>query len=128
MSIIRDKTKGTLRLSEEKYIGKVLEKFIMKDAETRCQPLGEQFKLMGVVSRFMSNQGREHWEAVKWLLRYLKCLRRLPFVSAENGCLEGNSPIQTMRLLRFGKLLRAMFSQWGEAGKGRYGEEFSGER
>ncbi|GJT43808.1 retrovirus-related pol polyprotein from transposon TNT 1-94 [Tanacetum coccineum] len=27
---------------------------------------------MGVVSRFMSNPGREHWEAVKWLLRYLK--------------------------------------------------------
>ncbi|GKA57888.1 retrovirus-related pol polyprotein from transposon TNT 1-94 [Tanacetum coccineum] len=45
MSIIRDKTKGTPRISQEKYIGKVLEKFIMKDAETRCQPLGEQFKL-----------------------------------------------------------------------------------
>nr|GEY78011.1 retrovirus-related Pol polyprotein from transposon TNT 1-94 [Tanacetum cinerariifolium] len=27
---------------------------------------------VGVVSRFMSNPGREHWEAVKWLLRYLK--------------------------------------------------------
>ncbi|KAK9050872.1 hypothetical protein SSX86_030160 [Deinandra increscens subsp. villosa] len=27
---------------------------------------------VGVVSRFMSNPGRGHWEAVKWLLRYLK--------------------------------------------------------
>ncbi|GJY15046.1 retrovirus-related pol polyprotein from transposon TNT 1-94 [Tanacetum coccineum] len=113
MSIIRDKTKGTLRLSQEKYIGKVLEKFNMKDAEARCQPLGDHLKLskkqspkteasrrrmakvpyasavgsvmytmvctrpdiahaVGVVSRFMSNPGREHWEAVKWLLRYLK--------------------------------------------------------
>ncbi|GKA86888.1 retrovirus-related pol polyprotein from transposon TNT 1-94 [Tanacetum coccineum] len=27
---------------------------------------------VGVISRFMSNPGREHWEAVKWLLRYLK--------------------------------------------------------
>ncbi|GJT87963.1 hypothetical protein Tco_1069680 [Tanacetum coccineum] len=85
----------------------------MKDAETRCQPLGDHFKLskkqapktedsrrrmakvpyasvvgsvmyamvctrpaiahaVGVVSRFMSNPGREHWEAVKWLLCYLK--------------------------------------------------------
>nr|GEY94716.1 hypothetical protein [Tanacetum cinerariifolium] len=35
MSIIRDRTKGTLRLSQEKYIGKVLEKLNMKDAETR---------------------------------------------------------------------------------------------
>ena len=35
---------------------------------------------VGVVSRYMSNPGREHWAAVKWILRYLKgtssmCLR-----------------------------------------------------
>ena len=35
---------------------------------------------VGVVSRFMSNLGRKHWFAVKWILRYLKvtssvCLR-----------------------------------------------------
>ncbi|GJU93870.1 retrovirus-related pol polyprotein from transposon TNT 1-94 [Tanacetum coccineum] len=105
MSIIRDRTKGTLKLSQEKYIGKVLEKFNMKDAKARCQPLGDHFKLskkqapkteasrrimakvlyalavgsvmyaivytrldiahaVGVVIRFMSNPGREHWEAV----------------------------------------------------------------
>ncbi|GJY79998.1 hypothetical protein Tco_0492749 [Tanacetum coccineum] len=45
MSIIWDKTKGTLRLSQETYIGKVLEKFNIKDAEARCQPLGDHFKL-----------------------------------------------------------------------------------
>ncbi|GJW97447.1 retrovirus-related pol polyprotein from transposon TNT 1-94 [Tanacetum coccineum] len=33
MSIIRDKTKVTLRISQEKYIGKVLEKFNIKDVE-----------------------------------------------------------------------------------------------
>ena len=27
---------------------------------------------MGVVSRFMSRPGKQHWEAVKWILRYLK--------------------------------------------------------
>ena len=27
---------------------------------------------VGVVSRFMSNPEREHWETVKWILRYLK--------------------------------------------------------
>ena len=36
--------------------------------------------VVGVVSRFMSNPGKEHWNAVKWILRYLKgtsnmCLR-----------------------------------------------------
>ena len=35
---------------------------------------------VGVVSRFMSNPGKEHWNAVKWILWYLKgtsnmCLR-----------------------------------------------------
>ncbi|GKA88607.1 retrovirus-related pol polyprotein from transposon TNT 1-94 [Tanacetum coccineum] len=90
VSIIRDRMKGTLRLSQEKYIGKVLEKINIKDVDTRCHPLGDHFKLIGsvmyamvctrldiayavgVVSRFMSNPGREHWEVVKWLLRYLK--------------------------------------------------------
>ena len=27
---------------------------------------------MGKVSRYMSNPGKMHWEAVKWILRYLK--------------------------------------------------------
>ena len=27
---------------------------------------------VGVVSRFLSIPGREHWEVVKWILRYLK--------------------------------------------------------
>uniref|UniRef100_A0A7N2R0F3 Integrase catalytic domain-containing protein n=1 Tax=Quercus lobata TaxID=97700 RepID=A0A7N2R0F3_QUELO len=27
---------------------------------------------VGVVSRFMSRPGKQHWEAVKWILRYLK--------------------------------------------------------
>ena len=26
---------------------------------------------VGVVSRFMSNPGEEHWKVVKWILRYL---------------------------------------------------------
>ena len=34
--------------------------------------------VVGTVSRFMSNLGREHWNAMKWILRYLRgttCLR-----------------------------------------------------
>ena len=27
---------------------------------------------VGVVSKYMANPGKEHWEAVKWLLRYLR--------------------------------------------------------
>ena len=28
--------------------------------------------VVGVVSRFMVNLGKEHWEAVKWIFRYLR--------------------------------------------------------
>ena len=28
--------------------------------------------VVGVVSRYMENPGKEHWEAVKWLFRYLR--------------------------------------------------------
>jgi len=27
--------------------------------------------VVGIVSRFLSNSGREHWNALKWILRYL---------------------------------------------------------
>jgi len=27
---------------------------------------------VGVVSRFLNNPGKQHWKAVKWILRYLK--------------------------------------------------------
>ena len=27
---------------------------------------------VGVVSRYMNNLGKEHWEVVKWILRYLR--------------------------------------------------------
>ena len=32
---------------------------------------------VGVVSRYLSNPGKEHWNAVKWILRYLKGTSRL---------------------------------------------------
>ncbi|GJS14325.1 retrovirus-related pol polyprotein from transposon TNT 1-94 [Tanacetum coccineum] len=145
MSIIRDKTKGTLRLSQEKYIGKVLEKFNMKDAEARHQPLGDHFKLskkqapkteasrrrmakvpyasavgsmmyamvctrpdiahaVGVVSRFMSNPGREHWEVVKWLLCYLKGTSNATlYFSRKEVVLEGFSDSDYGGCLDLGK-------------------------
>ena len=29
--------------------------------------------VVSLVSRYMFNPGKAHWEAMKWLLRYLKC-------------------------------------------------------
>ena len=39
---------------------------------------------VGVVSRYMANPGKEHWEAVKWLLRYLRGHPVLHFVLAKS--------------------------------------------
>ena len=35
---------------------------------------------VSTMSRFMSNPGRPHWEAVKWILRYLRGSTNLNFV------------------------------------------------
>ncbi|XP_060672707.1 wall-associated receptor kinase-like 10 [Ziziphus jujuba] len=42
---------------------------------------------VGVVSRFLSNPGKKHWEAVKWILRYLKGTSKLCL------CYGGGDPI-----------------------------------
>ncbi|KAL6334618.1 hypothetical protein AAG906_019470 [Vitis piasezkii] len=99
--IIRDKANGTLKLLQSEYVKKVLSKFNMNEAKPVSTPLGSHFKLskehkvpyasaignlmyamvctrsdiahaVGVVIRFMSKPGKQHWEAVKWILRYLK--------------------------------------------------------
>ena len=113
MKISRDRSAGTLNLSQKLYIEKVLSRFRVNDAKPRTTPLANHFKLsneqspktaeerdhmalvpyastvgslmyamvctrpdiahaVGVVSRYIENPGKEHWEAVKWLLRYLR--------------------------------------------------------
>ena len=113
MDIIRDRKKGTLKLSQGKYLQKVLETFNMAESKAVVTPIGPQFKLksltqkeeheearfmnvipyasavgslmyamvgsrpdlcfaVGLISRYMSKPGRIHWEAVKWVMRYLK--------------------------------------------------------
>lgn len=110
IDIRRDRTQGTLELSQAIYLEKVIHRFHMEDSKYVSTPIGSQFKLsavkqgdesidtdkfpylsavgsvmyamtgtrpdvayaLGLVSRFMSKPGSDHWEAVKWLLRYLK--------------------------------------------------------
>uniref|UniRef100_A0A2N9IN96 Integrase catalytic domain-containing protein n=1 Tax=Fagus sylvatica TaxID=28930 RepID=A0A2N9IN96_FAGSY len=55
MQILCDRKAKKLWLSQEKYVE---------------QP--DIAHAVGVVSRFMVNPGKEHWEAVKWIFRYLR--------------------------------------------------------
>lgn len=45
LRILRDKVIRTVRLSQQKYIKKILENFNMNDVKTRSTPLGNQIKL-----------------------------------------------------------------------------------
>lgn len=110
MDIIRDRDKGTLRLSHTEYLKKVIRNFSVENAKIAQTPIGAHFNLssvkdlsecidtdvtpycsavgsimyamvgsrpdlaygIGLVSRFMSKPGHIHWEAVKWLLRYIR--------------------------------------------------------
>ncbi|GKV37331.1 hypothetical protein SLEP1_g45370 [Rubroshorea leprosula] len=94
MEIHRDRHGGTIKPSQKKFVEKVLERFNMKDAKLVSTPLASHFKLLAqlcprsnedleymshvpyssVVGNmmYMSNPGKEHWTAVKWVLRYLK--------------------------------------------------------
>ena len=45
MRIIRDKTNGTLKLSQAEYVKKILSKFNMNEAKLVSTPLGNHFKL-----------------------------------------------------------------------------------
>ena len=49
---------------------------------------------IGVVSRFMGNPGREHWNAVKWLLRYLSG-------TSSHGILFGGSEAKVCQVSGF---------------------------
>jgi hypothetical protein len=40
---------------------------------------------VGVVSKYMNNPSKEHWEAVKWILRYLRC------IATHALCFEGSN-------------------------------------
>ena len=42
---------------------------------------------VGVVSRFLENPEKEHWEAIKWILRYLRGTTR------DCLCFKGSDPI-----------------------------------
>ena len=45
MRIIRDKANGILKLSQSKYVKKILSKFNMNEAKPMSTPLGSRFKL-----------------------------------------------------------------------------------
>uniref|UniRef100_A0A3Q7JVU3 Reverse transcriptase Ty1/copia-type domain-containing protein n=1 Tax=Solanum lycopersicum TaxID=4081 RepID=A0A3Q7JVU3_SOLLC len=90
MKISRDRSAETLNQSQELYTENVLSRFrspktveehdnmaLVPYASAVCRLMYDMVctrpdiaHAVGVVSTYMANPGKEHWEAVKWLLRY----------------------------------------------------------
>ncbi|KAH9743695.1 hypothetical protein KPL70_003390 [Citrus sinensis] len=135
MQIVRNRSKGTLFLTQAMYAKRVLSRFEMSGAKPVTVPMSAHFRLsklqepeedhdlehmksvpyssavgsimysmvctrpdvahsVGVVSRFMGNPGKEHWSAIKWLLRYLKG-------TANHGILYGGSESNSCQVSEF---------------------------
>ncbi|KAJ4720887.1 Retrovirus-related Pol polyprotein from transposon TNT 1-94 [Melia azedarach] len=78
MEIYRDRSKKKLFLLQKGYIQKILSRFDMSTAKPIDTPsaanahLPDLAQSVSVVSRFMGEPGKEHWQAVKRIFRYLK--------------------------------------------------------
>ncbi|KAH9647652.1 hypothetical protein KPL70_025267 [Citrus sinensis] len=135
MEIKRDRSKGIMFLSQEKYLRRVLETFGMTSCKPVMTPIATHFKLsslqcpkteeeklemakipyanavgcmmyamvltrpdisyaLSVVSRYMVSPGKEHWRAVKWVLRYLSG-------TLSHGLVYGKSGIKSEGIFGF---------------------------
>lgn len=113
IDIIGDRNQGTIFMTQQRYLEKVLSRYGMSSAKSVNTPLGGHLKLsssqspetegerldmdkypyanvvgsimysmictrpdlaysLSMVSRFMSNPGMPHWQALKWIMRYLR--------------------------------------------------------
>ncbi|GKF18320.1 putative RNA-directed DNA polymerase [Tanacetum coccineum] len=103
--IFRDRGAKKLHISQEQYIEKVLRRFNMDKAKVVSSPLTPNFKLTDkdcpsskkniekmdrvtyasavgslmytMVYTILSNPGKKHWKAVKWIFRYLRGTSKL---------------------------------------------------
>nr|GEU98389.1 retrovirus-related Pol polyprotein from transposon TNT 1-94 [Tanacetum cinerariifolium] len=85
MEIVRDQSRKILRVSQSGYVSKILNNFRIDNGKSVKMPLGGHFKLslkdcpvrdcdverMSKVP-YLANPGKNHWEAVKWILKYLR--------------------------------------------------------
>ncbi|GJV61954.1 retrovirus-related pol polyprotein from transposon TNT 1-94 [Tanacetum coccineum] len=83
MQIHRDRVSRKIWLPQKSYVNKILQRFNMQDCKPISTPLPINVKLSSKTSptnkkermeseSYMVEPGREHWEAVKRILRYIK--------------------------------------------------------
>ncbi|GJV54506.1 retrovirus-related pol polyprotein from transposon TNT 1-94 [Tanacetum coccineum] len=99
MEIIRDQSRKILRVSQSGYVFKILNNFRIDNGKLVQMPLGGHFKMslkdfpvrdcdvemmISAVSIYLANPGKNHWEAVKWILKYLRGTANVGLVYGTN--------------------------------------------
>ncbi|KAE8675023.1 putative pectinesterase 53 [Hibiscus syriacus] len=76
MQIHRDRSNRKIWLSQKNYLKKILSRLNMQDLRSLMFAMictrPDIAQAVGVVSRYMVNPGKEHWNIVKRTLRYIK--------------------------------------------------------
>nr|GEW62376.1 hypothetical protein [Tanacetum cinerariifolium] len=93
MEIVRDRSRNILMVSQSGYVSKILNNFRIDTGKSVKMPLGGYFKLslkdyiayvVSVVSKYLANPGKNRWEAVKWILKYLRGTANVGLVYGKN--------------------------------------------
>eukprot|EP00253_Pinus_taeda_P003056 PITA_03056 len=72
IEIKRDREKRKLWLNQRKYVKTILQRFNMQESKPVKVPIPVEIAhVVGVLSKFMSKLGKEHWTAVKRVFKYL---------------------------------------------------------
>ncbi|KAE8707674.1 hypothetical protein F3Y22_tig00110377pilonHSYRG00029 [Hibiscus syriacus] len=87
MQIHRDRSNRKIWLSQKNYLKKILSRFSMQDLGSLMFAMictrPDIAQAVGVVSRYMANPGKEHWNIVKRILRYIKGPQMLHYVTED---------------------------------------------
>ncbi|RVW12605.1 Retrovirus-related Pol polyprotein from transposon TNT 1-94 [Vitis vinifera] len=84
IKILRDRANGVLKLSQRAYIERILKSLMYAQVCTRP----DIAFVVGMLGRYLSNPGSQHWKAAKKVLRYLQGTKDLMLTYQRTSLLD----------------------------------------